>query len=115
MLWVEVADMDATLDKAGTLAVWDEEEDAPAWAYELRREFRELVAKMTPRPQPTFLSVEQVAERWAMSTKSVRRYIEAGELPSFLLGHSRRVRLSDVEAFEEARAARYLQRKGAAA
>ena len=114
MLWVEVAAM-SVADMAGTLSVWDEEELPPPWAEELMRQMQDVLSRLNPKPEPKYMSVEEVAQRWGLSTKSVRRFVASGELCSSMIGHCRRILRTDVEAFEEARAARYLRRKGAAA
>jgi excisionase family DNA binding protein len=47
--------------------------------------------------------VEHVAERLDVSTKSVRRYIDRGELPVHRLGGLIRISEADLQQFLEAR------------
>jgi excisionase family DNA binding protein len=49
------------------------------------------------------LTVEHVAERLHVSTKSVRRYIDRGELPVHRLGGLIRISEADLQQFLEAR------------
>ena len=44
------------------------------------------------------LNTSQVAERWGVSVQTVKREIACGNLPSFRVRGSVRVRLTDVEA-----------------
>jgi excisionase family DNA binding protein len=48
---------------------------------------------------PRFLSVEAVATHLQVSTKTVRRWIDAGELPVHRLGRQLRVSEADLGAF----------------
>jgi excisionase family DNA binding protein len=51
-----------------------------------------------------YLTVTEVAERFGVSMRSVQRWIERSELPAVRLpGGLLRVRLADVEAFEDQR------------
>jgi len=47
----------------------------------------------------TFLTIDDVAERLAVSRRWVARRIEAGELPSYKLGHLVRVAEPDLDAW----------------
>ena len=54
----------------------------------------------TPSPRlQTMLTVERIAERLAVSTKTVRRWIGAHELPIHRLGRTIRVSESDLAGF----------------
>ena len=59
----------------------------------------------TSRPSPPFslLSVAQVAQRLVVSTKSVRRLIDRGELPVHRIGNLLRISEVDLELFLRAR------------
>jgi excisionase family DNA binding protein len=57
---------------------------------------------MTPR-LPQLLAVDDVAEQLKVSTKTVRRWIERGELRVHHLGRQLRVADEDVAAFLNAR------------
>jgi excisionase family DNA binding protein len=52
------------------------------------------------------LTVRELADRWSLSTATIRRHLDAGQLPVVNLnpdGQRRqvRVRLSDVETYEQ--------------
>lgn len=47
------------------------------------------------------LSVRQIAEHLSVAQITVRRWIDAGKLPSVRLGRAVRVRRTDLEAFIE--------------
>ncbi len=48
-----------------------------------------------------FFTVEQVSETLAVSTRTVRRWIEVKELTAHHLGRAVRIKESDLEAFLE--------------
>lgn len=48
----------------------------------------------------TFLTAQQVAERWGCSERTVQRLAQTGELPAMRLGSSWRVCLAALEAYE---------------
>lgn len=48
------------------------------------------------------LTVPQVAERWSCSRQHVYNQLARGGLPSVTLGRSRRIRVTDVVAYENA-------------
>ena len=52
-----------------------------------------------PRSVPRFLSIKDIAARLGMSTKTVRRWIDAGELPVHRLGRQLRVSENDLDLF----------------
>ena len=52
-----------------------------------------------PRSLPRFLSINHVAERLGLSTKTIRRWIGAGELPVHRLGRQLRVSENDLDLF----------------
>ena len=56
------------------------------------------MTKMTVKPTP-LLSVDNVAEIIQSSTKTVRRLIEAGELPHVRIGRLVRIRPEDLDRF----------------
>lgn len=60
-----------------------------------------------PQPKmwraPQLLTVEDAAIRLSVSTKSIRRWIEAGELPAVRLGRAVRVEEAAVADFIDAR------------
>ena len=56
-------------------------------------------ANRVPRT-PYFLSIEQVATRWNVSSRTVWRMVRDGRLPSTMIGASRRIREEDVEKVE---------------
>ncbi len=59
---------------------------------------------MPDTPPPEWLTVEQVAEWLQVSTKTIRRYIEAGTLPAVNLGgRAIRIRREDIEAWLQTR------------
>ena len=63
--------------------------------------------------QPQFLTVEDVAKRWGLCTRTICRFMDSGELPYVEFGRAKRIRLADGEAFEQARVARYRERGAA--
>jgi excisionase family DNA binding protein len=56
---------------------------------------------MSPKPTPPFHTVAQVADLLAVSTRSVRRWIDAGDLRAHKFGRSVRVSETDLRAFVE--------------
>lgn len=46
-----------------------------------------------------FISVVEVANQCSVSTRTVRRWIKARELPAYRLGHQLRIRVQDLENF----------------
>jgi excisionase family DNA binding protein len=56
---------------------------------------------MAQEPERKLLSIERLAERWDLSTYSVRRLIVQGELKSVTIGARRLVPLSEVERAEQ--------------
>ena len=52
-------------------------------------------------PKPRLLSVATVADRLDVSTKTIRRWIEAGELRIHRLGRSVRISETDLQKFLE--------------
>lgn len=50
-----------------------------------------------------FLTVKQAAQRLALSPRTVHRMLDAGELPSILLGRQRRIPATDFDAWVQAR------------
>ncbi len=53
----------------------------------------------TIRPRDVLLKISEVARRLDVSDKTVRRWIERGELPVHKLGHSIRISEADLSAF----------------
>ena len=61
---------------------------------------------MTDLPFPSdaiYLSVKEVAKLFRVSTKTIRRWIYAGDLPATRLGRDWRIARSDAKAFAAAR------------
>lgn len=54
-------------------------------------------ANTSPRP---FYSLEDVAERYGVSIRTVRRWIKKGDLIAHRFGHQYRVSAADLETFE---------------
>jgi len=54
---------------------------------------------MTTENDARFVTVAEVADRLRVSTMTVYRLIQAGELPARRIGHSYRLRSLDVEAY----------------
>lgn len=52
-------------------------------------------------PTPRLLTVAMVADRLAVSPKTVRRWVEAGELRSHRLGRAVRIGEADLQQFLE--------------
>ena len=52
-----------------------------------------------PETLPVFYSVKQVAEKLGLSAKTIRRWIDVGELPVHRLGRSIRITESDLITF----------------
>ena len=50
-------------------------------------------------PLPTLLTIDQTAKHLQVSTKTVRRWIEAGELVAHRFGRQWRISESDLQAF----------------
>ena len=53
-----------------------------------------------PLTEERFWTPRQIAERWLVSSRTVRRLIEAGELRACRVGKQIRVRHSDLLAYE---------------
>jgi len=49
----------------------------------------------------TVLTVEELADRWKVSARTVSRMLQKGELPHFQIGRQIRIRLSDILAYEK--------------
>jgi excisionase family DNA binding protein len=49
---------------------------------------------------PTFLTVNELAARWKMSVRNMRRLIARGDLPVHRFGRLIRISLKDVVVFE---------------
>lgn len=52
-----------------------------------------------PSAAPTFLSLQEVADVLAVSYKTVRRFIERGELPRHKIGRQIRISQRDLRDF----------------
>ena len=50
-------------------------------------------------PVPTFLTIPEIGEICRVSAKTVRRWIESGELPAHRFGRQWRIRLEDFQIF----------------
>lgn len=48
-------------------------------------------------PANPMLTTDEVAEMLAISTKTVRRLVDAGDIPAFKVGNSIRYRVGDIE------------------
>ncbi len=60
--------------------------------------------KMKPQVHvPQLFTLEQIAERFEVSVKTVRRWVGAGELPAHYLGRQVRITEQDARAFVMAR------------
>lgn len=57
----------------------------------------------SPEGEPAFYAVAELAVRWGISERQVRRYIASGELKATRFGRSVRVRAANVSEFEESR------------
>ena len=58
---------------------------------------------MQTDPEQPFYTVEQLAERWQLSVRTVRRFIKAGELSVHRIGTQIRIAASAVMQFEKLR------------
>lgn len=57
-----------------------------------------------PNSSAPLLTVDQLAERWQMTPRSIRRKLASGELAAVRVGEATvRISLDDVEAFEQQR------------
>ena len=52
------------------------------------------------KPLPALLSLPEVAERWKVSTKSVRRLIDAKRLGAIRIGKALRISQEELTRFE---------------
>lgn len=57
---------------------------------------------MKPKPEPLF-TLHDLAARWQVSLKSVRRIVARGELKVHRIGHQIRVSPDDATAYEKLR------------
>lgn len=48
----------------------------------------------------SYLSPKEICARWGLHSETIRRLIRAGKLPAIYIGRLIRVRVSDLEAFE---------------
>ncbi|MBQ0819612.1 helix-turn-helix domain-containing protein [Microvirga sp. HBU67558] len=55
---------------------------------------------MKPKSEP-LLTLEDLATRWQVSLKSVRRIVARGELKVHRIGHQIRISLEDVTTYEK--------------
>ena len=60
-------------------------------------------AALPAAPLPTLLSVEATAQQLSVSTKTVRRLIASGALPSCRVGRLVRIRATDLAQFVASR------------
>jgi excisionase family DNA binding protein len=51
-------------------------------------------------PGRAFLRVDELAERWACSTRTIYNYIESGNLPAYKIGGCLRINASDIFSYE---------------
>ena len=58
------------------------------------------------QPKPMYLTIQDVADRWACSTDLVRRLLRTGELPGMKIGNIWRVAVATLEQFEANRTKR---------
>jgi excisionase family DNA binding protein len=52
---------------------------------------------------PTLLTIDQTAEHLQVSTKTLRRWIDAGDLVAHRIGRQLRISASDLQTFIQAR------------
>jgi len=50
--------------------------------------------------QPLFLTPHELAERWSLTTMTIRRWRKAGKLKAMNLGRSVRFTMAEIERFE---------------
>lgn len=60
------------------------------------RELKALVKQFTQNSGPRFYTIDQVAEAWGVSTKTIRRRMDEGELPFVRKGGRKLVKREDV-------------------
>lgn len=48
---------------------------------------------------PDFYTAKSLARRLALGERTVRRYIEEGQIPSYMFGRARRIDPADVDSF----------------
>jgi len=53
----------------------------------------------SPTRPPSLLSVSDIAERLKLSTKTIRRWIERGDLPAHRLGRNVRISEQDLAGY----------------
>lgn len=56
---------------------------------------------MKSTPSPLFFAIAQVAERWQVSARTIRRLITRGDLKVCRIGSQIRVSLEDLVTFEK--------------
>ena len=66
---------------------------------------RSVTSDLSVKPMTGFYTVEQIADLLAVSTRSVRRWIAAGELLAHKFGRQVRISEVDLRAFVEWRRA----------
>lgn len=59
------------------------------------------LAPQSARRTPHFMTIEQVADRWQVSDRTVWRRLKDGQLRFHRIGGAVRIEQGDVEAFEE--------------
>ncbi|MFQ5792433.1 MAG: helix-turn-helix domain-containing protein [Acidobacteriota bacterium] len=57
------------------------------------------LTKRAPSPLPTLYSIRETADLLKVSTKTIRRWIESGELPAHRLGRQIRISEDDLLTF----------------
>jgi excisionase family DNA binding protein len=55
----------------------------------------------TAKAAPEFFSIEQVATRWGVNPRTVRRLVKAGHLPAVQIGRQYRISLEAVQNYEK--------------
>src|SRR5262245_43021765 len=80
-------------------------EDQPRARHERARVARRPAPVPEPPEPPALLTPEDLAARWKVSTRHLRRMVNRGELPAVELGHVVRFHPDDVAAVEARRRA----------
>jgi excisionase family DNA binding protein len=55
--------------------------------------------RVLEREEPVFYTIASLAQRLALGERTIRNYVESGEIPSYKFGRARRIDPQDVDSW----------------